>query len=158
MILFRQFPNCTIDCCGASFVVASLTDGETFPSQNKLNDRSRMTLNDLLLCGMQAAGESLSSSGISSFMSPQRTIFACPFRTLSRASEMRACRANLPCAELCGTWSSAFMMCSSVHGVPQSSMNQRMRESLKARRGDRTNGKTSIRMLRKACQGGCRSH
>ena len=115
-----QFPSCTIASCGASFSVVSLTEGKVILFAFSWNDRSNMTLKDLLLCGMQATGEIFKFFGQLFLMSLNLTIFANPFFIFDAVSAWSAAAASQLCADLCGPWSIAFMMWSIDQSSPQS--------------------------------------
>ena len=95
MILFSAEPSCTIDSWCASFIVASLTDSKvSLFFVFSLNDKSRIPLNFLLLCGIIASGDILSFVGILFLISFHLIIFAKPLATFVCASAMKHLRAS----------------------------------------------------------------
>ena len=74
-----QFPNCTIASRGANFFVLSLTEGNVSDFVLSLNDRSSITWNDLLLCGMNATGEFFRFGGMLYLMLLNVMTLAKPF-------------------------------------------------------------------------------
>ena len=119
MIRSSACPSWSMAPFGADKVVSSFTDGISPPSWSQiLKDKSKMARNFLDLWGPIAKGDILSWGGGLSFISSQRTNFACPFSTFSSTSVSCCVIASGTNAEECGPFSIAATIISFVHRLP----------------------------------------
>ena len=86
----------------------------------RLNERSRIVLNSLLLCSTIATGDILSCVGMLFFIDPHFTTHAYPCLTLLVVSAQRNLMAFLDLDDVCGPLFNSVVMCSFVHGFLQS--------------------------------------
>jgi len=119
-ICHNTFPICSIDSRNNSCVVESLALGSRTSSICNLNNRSKIALKILLLCGTAASGEIFRFGCRSCFISSQKMISASPCATFSSASCLKHCAASGDFANQCGLLLIAALMCSLVQSSPQS--------------------------------------
>ena len=112
---------------GAVRLVFSFTDGTAPPSLSRnRNDKSRMALHFLDLCGTIAIGETFSCGGGLSLMASHRMMRACPAATFSAVSAESCAAHSSDRAETCGPRSTAASISSFDHGRPVSAGQPRV--------------------------------
>ena len=125
MIRGRQLANCSMASCGAMAVVPSLTDGTLCPSMQSENEKSKISRNDIDLCGIRDMGDTLRLGGKFSLISSQYKTLQYPISTFSFVSCSIYLMPSGDNALLCSPRSIAASISSLVQFLPQSTGHPR---------------------------------